>query len=112
MSQVPETIVLAQEMYKAKNELRQAKNKLPDLGVQYAEAERAYRMALHREIMRLKAEDYKVTIIGDVARGAVADLKFERDKAKEIYRSAVKYVDVTETEISVLQSINKRHDNI
>lgn len=112
MTQVPESIVIAQEMYQAKNELKQAKQKLIARGVEYAEAERVYRIALHQEMMKLRAEDCKVTIMGDIARGAVADLKFERDKAKEIYRSAVKYVDVTETEISVLQSINKRHSDI
>lgn len=112
MEGVPDSIVLAQEMYQAKQELNQAKNKIKKRGVEYAEAERAYRIALQQEMFKLRSDGTPATIIGDLARGSVAHLKFERDKAKEIYRSAMKYADVTETEISVLQSINKRHDNI
>jgi hypothetical protein len=52
----------------------------------YGEAERAYRMALAKEIVKLRVEGQPVTIVQDLARGAkhVADLRYYRDVAKGV----------------------------
>lgn len=109
---IPDSIILAQEMYKAKKELHEAKRKIVERGQAYTKAEKAYRIALRQEILKLKREGYPATLINDLARGAVAELKYARDDAEQIYKSARDFARLTETEISVLQSINKRHDNI
>jgi hypothetical protein len=56
----------------------------------YALAERAYREALAKRILELRAEGMAVTACGDVARGDkhVADLKFKRDVADGVREAA------------------------
>lgn len=56
----------------------------------YAEAERAYRMALAAEITRLRASGISVTLAADLARGerTVADLRYRRDVAEGLVEAA------------------------
>lgn len=51
------------------------------LGLKKALAEKNYRIALRKEIIKLRAEGNKVTLIYDMARGneEVAKLRLERD---------------------------------
>lgn len=79
---------------------------LKSLGLKKAKAEREYRIALQKEMLRLKTEGYKVTIIPDMARGKeeVANLRLNRDVAESTYyccRDGIKYL---ETEIDILRS--------
>jgi hypothetical protein len=48
-----------------------------------AEAERAYRMALSKRLLELRAEGMAATLAHDVAKGeqAIADLRYRRDVA-------------------------------
>ena len=57
---------------------------------QYAEAERAYREALAKEITRLRANSVPVTVAADLARGDehVAKLRYQRDVAEGIVEAA------------------------
>ncbi|MGG4155776.1 hypothetical protein [Peribacillus muralis] len=70
-------------------------------------AEREYRKQLAKEILKLKSEGYQATLIGDIARGNCADLKFERDIAKTLYDCAKDSKDVLKAEASMLQTIAK-----
>jgi hypothetical protein len=56
----------------------------------YAEAERAYRMALATAILELRAEGMAITACADVARGRpnVADLRYARDVAEGVKEAA------------------------
>jgi len=56
----------------------------------YAEAERAYRVALASEITRLRAAGISVTLAADLARGErmVADLRYRRDVAEGVVEAA------------------------
>lgn len=79
---------------------------LKSLGLKKAKAEREYRVALQKEMLRLKTEGYKVTIIPDMARGneTVANLRLNRDIVESTYyccRDGIKYL---ETEIDILRS--------
>jgi len=53
-------------------------------GVKKATAEREYRVALAKEILKMRASGMPVSIIGDVCRGDdyIADLKMARDIAE------------------------------
>ena len=55
-----------------------------------AEAERAYRVELAKEITRLKADGVAWSSTADLARGEkkVADLKYGRDVKKGVYEAA------------------------
>jgi len=105
-------IQLSEEMHKTRRELNKAKINLVRRARDYAEKERAYRVALRQEILQLKEEGYAATIINDLARGAVAELKFERDMAQEVYNSARDYIYSTKVEASLLQSINKNQSEV
>lgn len=78
----------------------------------FAEAERAYRMELAKEIIRLRAEGMQATLISDVARGNVAELKYKRDLAEGLYRSSLESAKALQAELSGLQSIFRRHDEM
>mgnify|MGYP001055860724 CR=1 FL=1 len=74
---------------KANQDLDRKNEELAELSEKYADAERAYRIALAGKILEHKAAGHPVTIINDLARGdkAVADLRFQRDVAKEVLKS-------------------------
>ena len=52
-----------------------------------AETEKAYRVALAKEIIMLREQKLPATLISDIARGNVANLKFERDLADSMFTS-------------------------
>lgn len=78
----------------------------------YAEAEHEYRMALAREIMRLREEKLPVTIINDVARGNIAGLKYKRDLAEVTYKTAKDMLQALQSQLSGLQTLYKRQDEM
>ena len=69
---------------------RQAELFVIDSWKRYAEAERAYREALSKRIVALRAEGVAVTACSDIARGekAVAALKLARDVAEGVREAA------------------------
>ena len=72
-----------------------------------AESERIYRMELAKEIMRLRSEGTQATVISDLSRGKVAELRFTRDFNDTHYRATIESIDVLKTQMSALQSILK-----
>lgn len=92
--------------------LREATKRLNDAGHQVyklakekAETERIYRTELAKVMFRMRDEKLPATLIGDLSRGEVADLKFERDLAAEKYRTAFSVMDALKVEISAIQTI-------
>lgn len=70
-----------------------------------AEAERIYRSALAQVIFRMRDEKIPIGIINDLARGEVADLKFERDLAAETYKASLSSLEALKVEVSAIQTI-------
>lgn len=85
----------------SKEIFRLAKNK--------AEAEKRYRIALRGEILKLKQEKMSATQINDVAKGSeyIAQLRYERDVAKELYGAGRDSMNNTRVEASLLQTISR-----
>ncbi|MCC8435437.1 hypothetical protein HP567_012865 [Brevibacillus sp. M2.1A] len=79
---------------------------------EYASAERDYRIALRQEMLKLRAEGLPATLITDVARGNVAELKFKRDLAESLFKSASESSKALQAELSGLQSIYRRQDEM
>ncbi len=100
-----EVVVISKEIYEAVQRLRESSREVYRLGNHKAETERDYRIALAKEIFTLRYDKMPVSIIGDVARGNVAALKFERDLASDKYRSALSALDSLKVEINALQSV-------
>jgi hypothetical protein len=100
---------ITQEMYETKQRLNIASKEIFTLAKDRAETEKAYKIALRQEILRLKDLNYPATLILELAKGCekVADLRFKRDVAKTMYDSGRDSMKVTSIEASLLQSILK-----
>jgi hypothetical protein len=103
---------IAQEIYQSSKRLNNSGDALFTLAREYAEAEKTYRESLRAEIIKLKDEKMSVTLIPDIARGNVSDLKFKRDLAEYKYKAGRDKVQALQSEISALQSIYRRQDDI
>lgn len=102
-----EVVQTVQQLKQATDRLSDATKEVFRLAKNRAETEREYRMALSKEIVTLRAEKMPATLIGDVARGNVSHLKFERDLAMELHRSAMSSIGALQVEIQSWQSILK-----
>lgn len=103
---------VAQEIYQISKRLGNSGDILFALAREYAEAEKSYREALRTEILSLKDSKMSVTLIADVARGNVSEFKFKRDMAEFKYKAGRDKVQALQSEISALQSIYRRQDDI
>ena len=83
---------------------------LPKTGREYAKAYTDYRVALAKELLKLKDEGYAITLAGDIARGKpeIAHLKFEEISKEAIYKANMEAINTIKLEIKILQErINK-----
>lgn len=82
-------------------------------GKDYAAAERDYRIALAQKILVERDKGTPVTIISDVCRGSreIADLKFKRDVAEVMYKSAMEAILAYKLGIKILDSQLEREWN-
>lgn len=79
---------------------------LRQTGEQYATAYTEYRVALAKELMKLKDEGYAITLAGDIARGKpeIAKLKFEEIAKEAIYKANLESINALKIEIKVLSN--------
>lgn len=83
-------------------------------GSDYAKAYTDYRVALAKELVKLKDEGYAITLAGDIARGKpeIAHLKFEEISKEAIYKANMESVNVLKLEIKIIQEqLNKEWTN-
>lgn len=83
---------------------------LAKTGKEYASAYTNYRVALAKELLKLKDEGYAITLAGDIARGKpeIAHLKFEEISKEVIYKANLESISAIKLTIKVLQEqINK-----
>lgn len=105
-----ELIQISKEMYETTKRLDKASKEIFKLAKAKAETEMIYREALSKEIVTLRADGVQATLIPDLARGKVAFLKYERDLAHDMYKSAISALEAVKTQSSVLQTICKYHE--
>lgn len=101
-----------QMLYQATQRMSEASKEVFRLAKAKAETERVYRTQLAQVMFQMRDEKVPATLIGDLARGQVADLKFERDLAADTHRSALAAMEALKTEINALQSIAKYQSEI
>lgn len=82
---------IEETMSNALKSLTEYKNYAKD----YARKEQIYRVALSKRLMKRKVEGYAVTNLSDIVRGEedIAKLKYERDIAEGLMKSAEKGTD-------------------
>jgi hypothetical protein len=102
-----DTVNITQELYQGSKRLQEGSKEIFTLAKEAAEKERDYRKALAIEKIKLRDEGMAVGLIEDVARGNLADLRFERDVAKETYIAARDSLKAIAVQINALQSILK-----
>lgn len=96
---------ITQEIHDASKRLSKGADLLFALARDFAQAEKEYRAEMAKEILRLKDTGMSVTLIPDLARGNVAELKFARDLAEQKYIAGRDSLRAIETQVSALQSI-------
>ncbi|MET3700144.1 hypothetical protein SAMN05877753_1203 [Bacillus oleivorans] len=103
---------IIQEMRAVRKRLEIAAKEIFTLARNKATAEKRYRVALRQEILKLKEQGLPATLINNLAKGeeTIANLRFERDIAKELYVGGLESMKQTRTEASLLQTISKYND--
>ena len=105
-------IDVKQEILKGSRRLEEASKEIFILAKKAAEKERDYRVALARELVNLKTEGMAIGMLQDVARGNLADEKFERDLAEEKYKAGRDSLRAIQSQLSALQSILRSQEEI
>lgn len=105
-------IDIGQAIYETSKRIEKGVNELHKYAKSYAEAEKEYRLALAREIMSLRDAGLPATLINDVARGNIAELKFKRDLAEVSYKTARDMLEALKAELSGLQSLYKNQGEV
>lgn len=93
---------------------REYKNKLLDASIkelaktgrEYAKAYTEYRIALAKELVRLKDEGYAITLASDIARGKpeIARLKFEEISKEAVYKANQETINALKLQIKILEN--------
>lgn len=75
-------------------------------GIEWAEAERKYRIAKSKEELRLRSEGVPVTLIPDIVKGLpeVADLDFARNVKLIVYKANTEAILVKKLELKTLEA--------
>lgn len=75
-------------------------------GQKYAEAERDYRVALAKQMLTERDNGMPVTIISDICKGKseIAQLRFNRDCAEVLYKSAMEAINSMKLQIRLMDS--------
>lgn len=80
----------------------------------YAKKEYDYRTSLSKELVRLRAEGQAVTHLADIAKGKkeIAKLRFDRDIAESLVRSAEEGINFYKLKIRELEAqYNREYGN-
>lgn len=103
---------IVQELYKATKRMSESSKEVFRLARAKAETERVYRSELSKVMFVMRDQKIQATLIPDLARGQVAQLKFERDLATELHRSALAAMEALKVEINALQTIARYQSEV
>lgn len=97
---------LLDEMSSKVRLLDAAVKELGNRGRVFARAEHDYRIALAQRVMMEREKGTPVTIVADVCRGdrETARLRFERDVAEVVYKSAQEAINSYKLQIRIMES--------
>lgn len=75
-------------------------------GMEYAGAERDYKIALNKKILLERENGTPVTIMSDICRGSeeIAQLRFKRDCAEVVYKSAQEAINSYKLQLRLLDA--------
>ena len=96
---------ITKELYEGSKRLEKSSKDIFLLAKEVAETERTYRVALAREKMDLREDGLAVGLIEDVARGNIADIRYQRDLANLKYVAGRDSMRAIIAQQNALQSI-------
>ena len=105
---------LVNELNSLSNKLSLSIKSLIKAGKDYAKAYTDYRVALAKELVRLKDDGMAVTIAYDVARGKpeIAKLKFNEIANEAVYKANLESINAVKLQIKIIQKqIDKEWGN-
>lgn len=105
-------IQLNREIYEVAQRLQKAAAEIYKLANKKAVTERTYRLNLSLEIVKLREAGTPATLVSDLARGNVADIKFQRDLADGQYRASIEAMEALKSQLMALQSVAKYQSEI
>ena len=75
-------------------------------GTKYAEAEREYKILLHKEALKLRDDGMAVSLIGLAVYGVreVAQARYERDVAEAVYKANMEAINAAKLKIRILDA--------
>ena len=99
-------VELIQEIGAKSSMLDAAVKQLGVRGKACAQAERDYKVALAKKIMQEREKGTPVTIMSDICKGdnEIARLRFERDCAEVVYKSAMEAIQSIKLQIRILDA--------
>lgn len=103
-----------QDIEQAMEDLQKTLSNYKEYQKDYAKKEYDYRVALSKELVRLRAEGQAVTHLADIARGEkhIAKLRFDRDIAEGLVRSAEEGINFYKFKIRELEAeYNREYGN-
>lgn len=97
---------LYQEMQQKIKELDVSVKSLRKTGTAYAEAEKAYKIELSKEALKLRDQGMAVTMIPLVIYGKeqIAQLRFQRDVAETIYNANQESINAIKLQIRIIEN--------
>lgn len=106
---------LLEELNKIRDLLNKALSEYKKRGIEYANAYKNYRVAVAKELLRLKDEGVAATIAYDVARGKedIAELKRQEIITECVYKSCQEAINSYKLQLKIVQEqINKEYGNL
>lgn len=103
-----------QDIEKAMEDLQKTLSNYKDYQKDYAKKEYLYRTELSKELVTLRAQGQAVTHLADIARGKeeIAKLRFDRDIAEGLVRSAEEGINFYKLKIRELENqYNREYGN-
>lgn len=93
-----------EEVQKTIEDLEKCVSEYKKYNQDYSIKERKYRIALSQKLTELRAAGEKVTHLADIARGIpyIADLRFERDIAEGLKKSAEEGINFYKIKVKIL----------
>ena len=94
------------EIEKLVKQLQKGIDNLAKNGKDLAEKERAYKVAVNKKALELKANEMPVTLINQVIYGYedIANLRFDRDTAEVKYNANQEYINVMKLVIKIYEN--------
>lgn len=102
------------EIEEKRKYLDKAIEKLRTNGIDLAQKEKDYKIALNKKALELRNQEMPVTLINQVIFGYddIADLRFQRDVAQATYNANQEYINSIKLQLRLLESqISREYGN-